>query len=352
MRQLVVLLVSVTTVVGGIPLRASSPDDVNSGSRHYILRANSEDADAIASRHGLVIERRDESGSPVYYVGSTKDPDVLKAEVATDAEVVAFEEDRTVSVPEADPAPAPPATDPAATTAPATDPAATTPPATDPAATTPPATNPAATTPPATDPAATTPPATDPAATTPPATDPAATTPPATDPAATTPPATDPAATTPPPTDPTASTPPPTDPAQQPTQPTLDTSRDVPPAVIPPASTAPALPDATPIDFFGTNVWRGFQFQPAATIIRNDDSHRDFATGAGVIAVIDSGVDLNHPALAGTFVEGYDFLAESTNITSDTASLQQSTAVILEYAGDPSMDPLTIAQLNQSTAVI
>jgi subtilisin family serine protease len=124
----------------------------------------------------------------------------------------------------------------------------------------------------------------------------------------------------------------------------------VPPTPLPPTST---LPDSTPIDFFGNNVWTGFKLQPAATIIRNDDAHRDFGTGAGVVAIIDSGIDVNHPSLQGAFVEGFDFLTESTNITSDTASLQQSTAVILEYtSSDPAMDPLTLAQLNQSTAVI
>ena len=124
----------------------------------------------------------------------------------------------------------------------------------------------------------------------------------------------------------------------------------MPPSPLPATS---SLPDSTPIDFYGTNVWRGFKVQPAATLIRNDDAHRDFGTGAGVIAVIDSGIDVNHPALQGTFVEGYDFLTESTNVTSDTASLQQSTASILEFASpDPSMDPLTLAQLNQSTAAI
>ena len=124
----------------------------------------------------------------------------------------------------------------------------------------------------------------------------------------------------------------------------------MPPTTLPPTST---LPDSTPLNFYGTSVWTGFKRQPAATIIRNDDAHRDFGTGAGVIAVIDSGIDVNHPALQGAFVEGFDFLTESTNITSDTASLQQSTASILEFAAsDPTMDPLTVAQLNQSTAAI
>jgi len=333
MRQFLVLLVSVTTVVGGTPLRASSQDAATTH-RHYILRANPEDAEAIASRHGFWIERSDLSGSPVYYVGSPKEPATLIPEVQADSAVVSFEEDRSVAVPESDPAPTPPPTEP--TTTP-TEPTAT---PTEPAATTAPATEPTTT---STEPAATTPPATEPTTT---ATEPAATTPPPTEPAATTGTSPEPTAssTT---TEPSSSS----DPAQSSSNPALDTSRDVPPTVLP--TTTTGLPDTTPLTFYGTTVWTGFKQQPAATILRNDDAHRDFGTGAGVVAVIDSGIDLNHPALQGTFVEGYDFLTESTTITSDTATLQQSTAVILEYSSpDPTMDPLTIAQLNQSTAVI
>jgi subtilisin family serine protease len=310
MRQLVVLLVGVTTVVGGISLPASAQDVVSTPHTHYILRANPEDAETIASRHGFWIERSDTSGSPVYYVGSTKVPSVLIPEVVADTAVVSFEEDRSITVPET-------TTDPATTTS--------TPTTTDPATTT--------STPTTTDPATTT--TTDPATSTATATEPA----PTTSTTSTTPEPT--ASSTP--TDPTTTT-------STEQTPTLDTSRDVPPSPLPETS---SLPDSTPIDFYGTNVWRGFKLQPAATLIRNDDAHRDFGTGVGVVAVIDSGIDVNHPALQGAFVEGYDFLTESTNITSDTASLQQSTAVILEYASsDPAMDPLTLAQLNQSTAVI
>jgi Subtilase family len=358
MRQWVVLLVSVTTVVGGIPVRAraTSGDDITAPHRHYLLRANPEDADAIAARHGLWIERRDETGSPLYYVGSGKDPILLTAEVTADTAVVSFEEDRTLAVSESDPAQAPIA-DPATTSDPATEPTTTT---TEPVTTTSTSTDPAATTTTTpTDPAATTTTTTDPAATTTTtSTDPAAsTTTTSTDPAATTTTtSTDPAATTTTTsTDPGATTTT-TSTDQTPTttttstDPALDTTRDVPPEPLP---TTAGLPDSTPTDYYGTNVWRGFVFQPAATIIRNDDAHRDFATGAGVVAVIDSGIDINHPALQGVFVPGYDFLAETTAITSDTATLQQSTASILEYTSpDSTMDPLTIAQLNQSTAAI
>ena len=104
MRQLVVLLVSVTTIIGGIPLRAfafsADQDPVPGRHRHYILRAAPEDVDAIAARHGLYIERRDETGSPIYIAASAQDPDALKAQVALDSAVLSFEEDKGISVPE------------------------------------------------------------------------------------------------------------------------------------------------------------------------------------------------------------------------------------------------------------
>ena len=122
---------------------------------------------------------------------------------------------------------------------------------------------------------------------------------------------------------------------------------------VPTTPAAPSLPDPTPLDYFGATAWTGYAFQTASAIIRASDAHRDFGGGAGVIAVIDSGIDINHPALAGSFVEGYDFLTDSAQTTSDTGTLQQSTASILEYTSpDPAVDPMTTAQVNQSTAAI
>lgn len=287
MRQFVVLLVSVTTVVGGIPLRvyAQGPQTVSEYQqqqqqqpvdsedqqqqqqppsdpatpppsdpatppssdpaapqtatdqtallvpvqpRHFILRTAPDVADAIAARHGLTILRRDITGAPIFVVTgrSDTDPATLKTELTADGSVSSFEEDRHLDVPE---------TAPAAPAAPAVS----------------------------------------------------------------------------------------------------------------------SFPDPTPLDYFGVTAWTGYAYQTAAAIIRASDAHRDFGTGAGVIAIIDSGIDITHPALAGSFVEGYDFLNDSTQTTSDTGTLQQSTASILEYTSpDPAVDPLTTAQVNQSTAAI
>src|SRR4029079_8213871 len=119
-----------------------------------------------------------------------------------------------------------------------------------------------------------------------------------------------------------------------------------------PPAQAVALPDTTIVTYYNRDVWRGYVEQPAMTIIRNADAHRDFGTGAGVIAIIDSGIDLQHPAIAGSFVGGFDFRTNQPSIVSDIASLSQSTATILEAVGTPDPDSLTVAQVNQSTAVI
>ena len=58
--------------------------------------------------------------------------------------------------------------------------------------------------------------------------------------------------------------------------------------------------------YFGALAWNGYTAQPAASLIRVDDSHR-YATGSGVVAVIDTGVDLWHPALIQSILYGWDF---------------------------------------------
>jgi subtilisin family serine protease len=112
------------------------------------------------------------------------------------------------------------------------------------------------------------------------------------------------------------------------------------------------LPDTTLTNYYSHDVWRGYVFQPAMTNIRAEDAHRDFVTGAGVVAIIDSGIDMQHPAIAGSFVAGFDFRTNQSTITSDLAALSQSTATILEAVGTPDPASLTVAQVNQSTAVI
>ena len=48
--------------------------------------------------------------------------------------------------------------------------------------------------------------------------------------------------------------------------------------------------------------------QPATQLIRLVDAQNGFnVTGSGIVAVIDTGVDINHPVLAPVLLPGYDF---------------------------------------------
>src|SRR6267143_6967429 len=118
------------------------------------------------------------------------------------------------------------------------------------------------------------------------------------------------------------------------------------------ASILDALANPTVIPFFRTMVLSSYVNQPAAVLIRVANTQRFFATGAGIVAVIDTGVDPNHPALTGSLVPGYDFTRDLPGIPSEFADLSQSTASILDQSTASILDQRTIVALNQSTASI
>jgi subtilisin family serine protease len=109
------------------------------------------------------------------------------------------------------------------------------------------------------------------------------------------------------------------------------------------------LPDRTIISYYGRNVWRGYAYQPAALLIGAVTAHAT-ATGGGTVAIIDTGIDVNHPVLAGAIVPGFDFVRNQPTTTSDLSSLSQSTAAILEMQQVGA--PMRAALVNQSTAAI
>ncbi len=76
-----------------------------------------------------------------------------------------------------------------------------------------------------------------------------------------------------------------------------------------PVNTIPAgLYDTAPVNYYGTVVMHGYAAQTAAQIIRLTDAQVGFnVTGSGIVAVIDTGVDINHPVLAPVLLPGYDF---------------------------------------------
>jgi subtilisin family serine protease len=67
------------------------------------------------------------------------------------------------------------------------------------------------------------------------------------------------------------------------------------------------LYDSQPVNYFGATVWDGYVNQPAAQIVRIQDTQTAYSvTGAGTVAVIDTGID-PHPAFGNTLLSGYDF---------------------------------------------
>src|SRR5690349_18381001 len=67
----------------------------------------------------------------------------------------------------------------------------------------------------------------------------------------------------------------------------------------------PALSDTSPVTYFGSTVPDGYVNQPATQILRLPDTQTTFRVkGAGIVAVIDTGVDPNHPALRSVLVPG------------------------------------------------
>jgi subtilisin family serine protease len=81
------------------------------------------------------------------------------------------------------------------------------------------------------------------------------------------------------------------------------------PIPLPGINSAPyGLTDTAPVNYFGTVVTHGYAAQPAGQIIRVTDAQNGFrVSGTGVVAVIDTGVDVNHPVLVPVLLSGYDF---------------------------------------------
>jgi len=111
------------------------------------------------------------------------------------------------------------------------------------------------------------------------------------------------------------------------------------------------LSHRTLVPFYGSPALSSYVDQPAVVLIRSEEAHQ-LATGAGIVAVIDTGVDPNHPVLRASLVPGFDFTRNLPGIPSEFADLGQSTASILDQSTASILDQQTIVILNQSTASI
>lgn len=123
---------------------------------------------------------------------------------------------------------------------------------------------------------------------------------------------------------------------------------------VPLASIPSGLYDTAPVNYYGTVVWHGYAAQPAAQIIRLSDAQNGFnVSGAGIVAVIDTGVDTNHPVLYSVLLPGYDFTRNQPGASEwlDVSALQNGNNSA--QGQQPALvQQSTAAVLDQSTAAV
>jgi subtilisin family serine protease len=121
------------------------------------------------------------------------------------------------------------------------------------------------------------------------------------------------------------------------------------------------LPGRAAVSYFGSTVANYYVQQQATSLTRLGDVQGVSAlTGAGMtVAVIDTGADPNHPALANVLLPGFDFVhnvsgaSELVDLSSDmAAALTQSTTSILDNQDVVQLNSFTAAILSQSTTSI
>jgi hypothetical protein len=109
--------------------------------------------------------------------------------------------------------------------------------------------------------------------------------------------------------------------------------------------------DETVQNYFGTTVWTQFASQPAGSIIATGEAHT-VATGAGLVAIIDTGADFNHPVLQPALIPGFDFFTNTVTTTSELADLDPATATILDQSTSAILEQDDVVLINQSTSAI
>ena len=113
-----------------------------------------------------------------------------------------------------------------------------------------------------------------------------------------------------------------------------------------------ALSDRATVPYYGADAWHAYVAQSAASIIKLSDAQQSLATGAGTVAVIDTGVDPNHPVFGSSLTTGFDFTRNLVGPPSEMNDLDQSTAAILEQSTAAILEQKAAVVVNQSTAAI
>jgi hypothetical protein len=113
------------------------------------------------------------------------------------------------------------------------------------------------------------------------------------------------------------------------------------------------LADNGLVNYYGSPVWNGYSQQPASQIVRVAEAQNTFhVTGAGTVALIDTGVDTTHPALFPVLVPGYDFTNNTAN-ADEKGDLNHSSAAVLDGGGPTEalfVNPSTLAVVSPDAA--
>jgi thermitase len=113
------------------------------------------------------------------------------------------------------------------------------------------------------------------------------------------------------------------------------------------------LPPPSATTYAGTSVLSSYLAQPAAQIVNLWTAQSAFhVTGAGTVAVIDTGVDPTSTVLAPSLVSGYDFIHNTPGMASDWSELGPNAQSALQASNPSPASKSDIALLNQSTGVI
>ena len=132
-----------------------------------------------------------------------------------------------------------------------------------------------------------------------------------------------------------------------------DTSTSsVPGTYVPPMPMTSYVTDGHLVQLYGATTWVGYVQQPATYATNLATVVQGKATGSGIVAVIDTGIDPQNPVLSTVLVPGYDFTRNVAGYSSDLGDIDQSTAAILEQSTASILESNQVIQLNQSTAAI
>jgi subtilisin family serine protease len=121
--------------------------------------------------------------------------------------------------------------------------------------------------------------------------------------------------------------------------------------------TRPPVPaglyDPQRVTFFGASVLRAYAAQPAAEIVRLTEVRKTFSVAGGAtIAVIDTGVDPNHPVLRPILLPGYDLTRGNRASGSEMGDVTQSTAAVVDGVPPVYVNNSAAALVDQSTAAV